>query len=110
MKTLPVLGLMLLTAQVRAADLNAPLVDQPTIGSEIKRGWSAAFDCHLNHLRPLGFAHCIDEASSAAEQNHANYKPFELGLFFNYWYLADLRFQSAKALTDNQLAQQEAPE
>jgi hypothetical protein len=93
-----------------AADLNAPLVDRPTLGSEIKRGWDAASDCYLHNLEALADGQCISDASSAAQQQRSNYKPFELGLYFGEWQAEDLAAISAQSLSNNVIAQQEAPE
>jgi hypothetical protein len=93
-----------------AADLNAPLVDRPTLGSEIKRGWDAATDCNLHNLEALADGQCISEASSTAQQQHSSYKPFELGLYFGEWQAEDLAAMSAQSLSNNVIAQQDAPE
>jgi len=93
-----------------AADLNAPLSDHPTLGSEIKRGWDAAFDCSLHNLNALADGQCISDASSAAQQQHSNYKPFELGLYFGEWQAEDLAAMSAQSLSNNVITRQAAPE
>jgi hypothetical protein len=74
-----------------AADLNSPIVTKPTLGSEINRGTSAAFDCVVsNAINALGAGKCISEVES---QNHqrmmTGYEAFSLGAFFYGWMLAD---------------------
>ena len=65
-----------------AADLNAPLDEKPTLGSEIKRGWNAAFDCSLAHIVDVqGMNDCTSAAGSKAHQERPNPDPFLLGLY-----------------------------
>jgi hypothetical protein len=52
----------------------------------------------------------VDDASGAAEQKQASYKPFELGLYFHYWFLADLRFPVSEIPDNQSIGQQEAPD
>ncbi|HEY4115418.1 MAG TPA: hypothetical protein VGM17_15285 [Rhizomicrobium sp.] len=72
-----------------AADLNALLNDQPTIGSEVSRGAAASFQCELNHeADSVAFGKCVSDAANADEQRHPDYAAFELGL---YWQECVLR-------------------
>jgi len=72
-----------LTSGAQTPDLNAPIDTRPTVGSEINRGYSAAFDCSLQHVaEPLSFSECVTEATSADQQKQPNSVPFIVGA---YW-------------------------
>jgi len=73
---------LILPQVVAGADLNAPLDEKPTLGSEIKRGWQAAFDCSLAHIVDVqGMNDCTSAAGSKAQQERPNSDPFLLGLY-----------------------------
>lgn len=75
-----------------AADLNTPLNDKPTLGSEIHRGLWAANACyfiHDNEFHPDSFDGCIISRDSANTQSVPSYKPFSLGLHFQAWFWYD---------------------
>ena len=75
--------LLILTGTANAADLDAPLNDRPTLGSEIERGWRAATDCNLKNIaNALEYVDCIDGTASKAQQEHSNANPFLLGLYY----------------------------
>jgi len=66
-----------------AVDLNSSLNDRPTVGSEVKRGFKAAFHCMTsNNPFARKIADCVDDAASNDEQRHADSTPFRLGLYY----------------------------
>jgi hypothetical protein len=93
-----------------AADLNTPLNETPTLGSEIKKGHQAAEDCSRGLPDPEMFVACISAQGSKSEQSTVNPKPFLLGLYFGAWWNTDLLAESAKSLPDNVFAQQRYPQ
>ncbi len=79
-----------------AADLNAPIQNTPTLGSEIHRGIGAATDCyflHDNNFDPLSYTGCVTRADSKNTQAQAAYRPFSLGLHFQAWLWEDIEIQ-----------------
>lgn len=69
-----------------AADMNAPLNDKPTVGSEVSRGQDAAFHCGLDFLSDTpAVAGCVFRAVAQNKQLHANTLPFEVGVFYGAW-------------------------
>ena len=101
----------------RAADLNAPINNQPTLGSEIARGNDAAYNCFFhsgNDPRPpsaLNLSICIMNTADADRQQHTVYLPFQLGILFGGWQLEDSKLRSAESLAaTNIFAQQEIPD
>jgi hypothetical protein len=87
-----------------AADLNAPVINQPTIGSEIARGTSAAGTC-IGESDPIYSTKCVFDASSANRQRQSNFKPFELGLFLNTWDIISGLADIAKAFPNDEVVQ-----
>jgi len=86
-----------MAAPAFAADINAPLNDTPTIASEIRRGDTAAFHCHLDNLiEQLAFSDCISAAAKGDEQRHPNYAPFELGLYLKTFMLDPARIEEGR--------------
>jgi hypothetical protein len=72
-----------LASAAQAPNLNAPIDTRPTIGSEINRGYSAAFDCSLQHVADaLPFSQCVSDAVSTDQQKQPNSLPFMVGA---YW-------------------------
>jgi len=88
---LALIGILLVVPlAVKAADLNAPATNQPTVGSEIARGAAAAFNCVIdNYASALRAGQCITELDSQNRQRTTTYEPFNLGLNFRGWVLAD---------------------
>jgi hypothetical protein len=90
-----VIGLILLSLcnakVVDAADLNAPIEAKPTVGSEIKRGTEAAFDCFSrNVMVPFDAEECTSNVESQNRQRlMAGFEPFSLGAYYMGWFLAD---------------------
>jgi len=62
--------------------LDAPVSRQPTVGSEIDRGQSAAFDCGLNNVGHLpAFVSCINNTVTTSQQKSTLSDPFLFGLY-----------------------------
>jgi hypothetical protein len=99
---------VLATSDATAADLNAPVINQPTIGSEIARGLDAANTCSAE-TDPLYLSKCAYDVSSANRQRESNSKPFELGLFFGTWHYQTILVDVANDLPDNGVAQAKVP-
>jgi len=106
-RLLVIAGALALAVPVYAADLNAPLVDKPTLGSEISRGFHAAYQC--GDSDPLTSSTCIFDTSAAEQQRRTNYQPFQLGLFFGALVHFDSQHQTDLSLTDNYVAQDREP-
>jgi hypothetical protein len=86
-----------------AVDLNAPLKQQPTLGSEIHRGMSAGQHCNFiddNNFNANGLDACISKAESKNSENNPNYKPFALGLRFEAWFWEDIHVTMTTKLHD----------
>lgn len=77
-------GLYLISVPLaQATDINAPMDARPTIGSEIKRGNGAAFDCGAKPLSDVySLGRCVSNAISADQQKQPNSLPFIVG---GYW-------------------------
>ena len=75
-----------------AANINAPLDTRPTIGSEIRRGYSTALGCFIRHNMVSTFDDCILAAGAKAEQELSNSAPFLLGLNYGATDLAKTAF------------------
>src|SRR5437763_11597124 len=76
----------LIAGHASPADRNARLNDRPTVGSEVKRGQSAAFQCFLPNVGNVGaMVDCVYKSSADNEQSHAATDPFDTGLFFGAW-------------------------
>ena len=91
-----VLGISFLAAN--AAELNAPITNKPTLGSEIYRGSAAGNDCYFvgdNNFSPTKYAECISKAESTNIQSQPTYKPFSLGLHFRAWLWEDIEITMA---------------
>ena len=82
------LALIAWVDSVIAVDLNAPINTTPTVGTEIKRGMDAAFQCPIT-VDPLSFSGCIFNFETQNRQKVVDYQPFDLGLFFEAWALLD---------------------
>jgi hypothetical protein len=66
-----------------ARTLDEPLNDKPTVGSEINRGFEAAFNCVMANLADAQKTSDCDQAVvQAEEQKHADSDPFKLGLYY----------------------------
>ncbi len=100
---------VLWTAAGHATELNAPVVESPTIGSEIDRGYSAAAQCGFTH-EPTDYGTCIRRLADDQAARRSNVDAFKLGLYFAAWQSEDLYYRSALKLTDNPLAQEVAPQ
>jgi hypothetical protein len=76
---------------VGAADLNAPIETKPTVGSEIRRGTEAAFDCFSrNVMSPFDAEECTSNVEAQNRQRlQAGFEPFSLGAYYMGWFLAD---------------------
>lgn len=85
--------LLALVAQTRAlaADLNSPIMNRPTIASEIRRGSEAALDCIIPSVGdPLASAKCISTAAIKNSQKMATGSEyFTLGINYGGWLWAD---------------------
>ena len=93
-----------LVGQAAAADLNAPIVDHPTVGSEIERGWRAAFECQLNGITDNSAVDdCVSAEGSRAQQEHTQAAPFLLGLYASqtFHYATRLKVDAANAATNS---------
>jgi hypothetical protein len=66
-----------------AADLNTPLAEKTTIGSEIRRGERASLSCAKNPLDHNAMNNCLAAVESKARREQANPTPFLLGLYFS---------------------------
>jgi hypothetical protein len=82
----------------RAVDLNAPVVNTPTVGSEIKRGFNAAMGCNILLSGPE-FGLCIADIGEKVEQQTTNSDPFTVGLYFHAWEMMDIAGYPDKPLT-----------
>ncbi len=91
---------MLLTISgAAAADLNAPINNTPTIGSELQRGVAAAFDCHLKFVSDTSRqSQCALDAASVDQQRHPDFKPFHLGVFWGMWMEWGFDIQSDRSI------------
>jgi len=70
------------TANAQNAKLNAPVLRQPTVGSEIDRGQDAGFECGLHNLTNFSrFVACINGAIADNRQNASLSEPYEFGLY-----------------------------
>jgi hypothetical protein len=68
--------------------LDKPVTSQPTVRSEIKRGWDAAFDCGLKGgpFEIEAAADCFDAAQRENRQKMSTgYEPFAVGCYFGAW-------------------------
>lgn len=82
MKTFLIGVIVALSGGAWAADLNAPAVKAPTIGSELTRGSNVAKDCYIRTISDIWpiFARCIDEAEQAENRKNTDTDAFLLGL------------------------------
>ena len=94
-------------AQNGQVDLNAPIVQAPTLGSEIKRGFDAGFGCSIT-LEPFALSRCISAIASKEEREKSDAVAFAFGVYVGGWLVSDTALQSAEKLTDNPLAVQRA--
>jgi hypothetical protein len=94
MKILLALTLMILAAPAAGqVDLNAPVRDNPTVGSEMERGVEAAQRCIDLPNSADEIDACASAAKSANEQRHANHSAFDVGLLFETWWGENSRFR-----------------
>lgn len=73
--------LALSAVQSAAADLNAPLVDKPTIKSEMLRGVNTSLYCAKNLVDRNVMNDCLAAAESRARREQTDPSPFLLGLY-----------------------------
>ena len=78
-------GLMLMLgtfASAQNANLNAPVSRQPTVGSEMRRGDLASFDCGIQNVIDLQpFIACVNDLIDVNRQKSTLSDPFELGVY-----------------------------
>ncbi|MDP1769741.1 MAG: hypothetical protein Q8L74_13200 [Nitrospirota bacterium] len=68
-----------------AANLDAPVIEKPTIRSEITRGRQSIRPCERNSAlltQMQSYKDCIDEVLSTAARNGSSTSPFQLGIHF----------------------------
>lgn len=82
---LALFGLMLMLgtfASAQNANLNAPVSRQPTVGSEVRRGDLASFDCGIQNVIDLQpFIACVNDLIDVNRQQSTLSDPFELGVY-----------------------------
>ncbi len=100
---------LLVASAASATDLNAPVTDHPTIGSEIVRGQSAALDC-LSAQAPSDYSRCISAIADDQAARRPNVDAFKLGLFFAAWQSEDIHYQVALRHPDWPEAQEVGPQ
>jgi hypothetical protein len=86
-----------------AADLNAPVNNTPTIGSEIARGIDAANNCPMMRPRKVvddDTYSCIAGIANTNRQRMTAFEPFLLGLYFRSWLVMDVAAYPSKAPDD----------
>ena len=78
----PTVCLVLISLGAQAqTSLDAPVDTKPTVRSEIKRGYSAAFNCFLEATNDyLAFTICVSAVQEENEQKSTLSDPFLLGL------------------------------
>ena len=91
--------ILLGTAPVNAANMDRPLTDRPTVTTEIVRGSNTAFDCGSAFVSsPAKQQHCILNALRDEQEHHADYRPFQLGVFYGGFLQFDAEVRAAKQL------------
>ncbi len=81
-------------------NLNAPVVDKPTVGSELKRGMDVANECSSQlFVDPLKLSSCAFDAQERNAQKHSNHQFYDVGLFFQTWLNEDILYRSALDLS-----------
>lgn len=103
--------LLLTGIPAQAADLNSSIDTHPTVGSEIKRGDDAAFECGLHNIAdPLSTSICVSNAVSEDKQRQPNSIPFVVGAFWGECKQQALSVDSSSQLAaTNSLAAAELP-
>lgn len=87
-------------AAAQAADLNAPIPTTPTLGSEIKRGFSVAQACSDRSQLGGQMFRCVDDASKANRARAVGGDDaFSLGLYFGGWYYANFALGAAARMS-----------
>jgi hypothetical protein len=86
-----------------AADLNAPVNTQPTLLTEMQRGYRAAGPCEIT-LAPLDYSTCIFDISGREAARIATPDPFDIGIYLAAWTRLDEHMQADASLPDNSYA------
>lgn len=89
-----------------AADLDAPLEQKPTLGSEIRRGVAAARQCYLkddNTIQPINFADCIVHLDDSSDQASPSFKAFSLGVHYGAWHWETIEADVARSNPSDEL-------
>lgn len=78
--------LFCLSATANSSDLDSPIVNKPTVRTEINRGYEAAFDCSLHNAgNPRGEFRCVSGVVSYNQQNNTSTPAFKTALYFSSW-------------------------
>src|SRR5580704_996858 len=76
------LSIVITVASAQNANLNAPVSRQPTVGSEVRRGDLASFDCGIeNVIDTEPFIACVNDLIDTNRQKSTLSDPFELGVY-----------------------------
>jgi hypothetical protein len=72
--------------------LDKPVASQPTVRSEIKRGFDVAGQCiHFLGGDPLEFEGCITQLEHKSRESLVDPRPFDAGIYLDAWILLDAR-------------------
>jgi hypothetical protein len=76
------LSMVITMASAQNANLNAPVSRQPTVGTEVRRGDLASFDCGIeNVIDTEPFIACVNDLIDTNRQKSTLSDPFELGVY-----------------------------
>ena len=76
------LSMVITVASAQNANLNAPVSRQPTVGTEVRRGDLASFDCGIENVIDTDpFITCVNDLIDTNRQKSTLSDPFELGVY-----------------------------
>ena len=97
-------SLMPLCASAYAQGLDAPIRQEPTVRSEIKRGYEMASPCGNARLRPERLQECYGNILRQYRMSHSSTEAFEIGLGVHEWIMGSRYIEVANGSSGNSLA------